>query len=128
MIKIKLDDTYIDIELSSYDKHLHGKYSFRDALGHKKYHAAQKKPYCVAYISLKSDEKFEPLRNKLVAFVNVKLMNYIEPALDFSVVEYDDDNVASNNVTGGYSEAYIDEILAEFSDGIRYREINPLYS
>jgi hypothetical protein len=127
MMKFKLNDTYIDIELSNYDKHLHSKYSFKDALGHKKYYAAQKKPYCVAYISLKSDERFEPLRDKLVAFVNVKLMNYIEPALDFTVVEYDDDNVASNNVTGGYSHKKIDELLSDLSDGIRYHEINPLY-
>ena len=62
-----------------------------------------------------------------MAFVNVKLMNYIEPALDFSVVEYDDDNVASNNVTGGYSHDKIDELLRDLSDGIRYHEINPLY-
>ena len=121
MMKIKLEDTYIDIELSSYDKHLHSKYAFKDAYGN------VKKPYCVAYISLKSDERFEPLRDKLVAFVNVKLMNYIEPALDFSVVEYDDDNVASNNVTGGYSHDKIDELLSDLSDGIRYHEINPLY-
>jgi hypothetical protein len=126
MIKIKLDDTYIDIELSSYDKHLHGKYSFRDALGHKKYHAAQKKPYCVAYINLKSDEKFEPLRDKLVAFVNVHLMNYIEPALDFTVVEYDD-SYSLDRRNGGYSHDKIDELLHDLSDGIRYREINPLY-
>ena len=121
MMKIKLDDTYIDIELSSYDKYLHSKYAYEDIYGN------VKKPYCVAYISLKSDERFEPLRDKLVAFVNVKLMNYIEPALDFTVVEYDDDNVASNNVTGGYSEDKIDELLRDLSDGIRYHEINPLY-
>ena len=121
MIKIKLDDTYIELELSSYDKHLHGKYTSKDALGN------IKKPYCVAYINLKSDEKFEPLRDKLVAFVNVHLMNYIEPALGFTVVEYDDDNVSSNNVTGGYSHDKINELLRDLSDGIRYREINPLY-
>jgi|TARA_Y100000296_G_scaffold69131_1_gene82754 hypothetical protein len=117
MMKIKLDDTYIDIELSSYDKHLHGK--------HVK--AGHRKPYCVAYIQLKSDERFEPLKDKLEALVYINLMNYIEPALEFNVVEYDVDNVSSNNVTGGYSHEKIDELMRDLSDGIRYHEINPLY-
>ena len=121
MIKIKLDDTYIDIELSSYDKHLHSKYAFKDAYGN------VKKPYCVAYISLKSDERFEPLKDKLLAFVTIRLMNEIEPALNFNVIEYDVDGVSSNNVTGGYSHERIEELLSDLSDGIRYREINPLY-
>ena len=121
MIKIKLDDTYIELEMSSYDKHLHGKYTSKDALGN------IRKPYCVAYISLKSDERFEPLKDKLLAFVTINLINQVEPALNFNVIEYDVDNVSSNNVTGGYSHERIDEILRDLSDGIRYHEINPLY-
>ena len=115
MIKIKLDDTYIELEMDNYDIRLHGKYP-------------RSKPYCVAYISLKSDERFEPLKDKLLAFVTINLINQVEPALNFNVIEYDVDNVSSNNVTGGYSHERIDEILSDLSDGIRYHEINPLYS
>jgi len=117
MMKFKLNDTYIELEMSSYDEHLYGEHV----------HHLKQVPYCVAHISLKSDERFEPLRDELVAFVRVYLVNGIEPALDFTVVEYDVDNVSSNNVTGGYSHEKIDELLSDLSDGIRYHEINPLY-
>lgn len=104
----RIDSTLVTLEMDNYDKHLHGKYS-------------TKAPYAVAYITLDSDERYMPLENDLLVFVNIRLVDNLSPKLVFTVM----DNNASDE-TGGYTGEYIDELLMQLADDIFYNEVEVL--
>lgn len=126
-INTLVNDVRMSIELDSFDEHLHGKYLSKG------WHDKYVEPHCVAYISLESNEKFEPLKDDLMAFVKIDLIDNIKPKLSFRVVELNDQNFHSlelghierehKNVTGGFTNESIYETLNDFADGIYYHEI-----
>lgn len=104
-----INNTHISIELGSYDENLHDEFlsSWFDRYS---------LPYCVAHISLVADEKIEPLKDELLAFVKIDLIDNIKPKLAFRVVD-----VKENN--NGFTPNFRGELLKDFSSAVYHHEL-----
>ncbi len=103
----KIQDTQMIIEIGSFDKHLHGEYAKTNKLT-----GELIKPFRFAYIDLITNNWVD----KLHVFVNIYMVDNITPELNFSVVWY-------NKLECSLSESYINELLRDLSQEIKYNEV-----
>lgn len=81
------------------------------------------KPFRVAYISLRSNEKYQPVRDELTCLVRVYMVDDFRPKLGFQIVEKKEHDENDENSVGGFSDSSIYEILNDIEDGILYNEL-----
>ena len=136
-MKTTINDTVITVEMSGYDKHLHGEYL-----------KGSKKPFRVAYITLKTindewgdivpeeanpevnaklitehggpDTIWQTAGDTFLVFVDIDMIDNISPKLKFSIVNRENDwdrQFADHNIE------YAEQVLEELADAIRYHEI-----
>ena len=103
----KIQDTQMIIEIGSFDKHLHGEYAKTNKLT-----GELIKPFRFAYIDLITNNWVD----KLHVFVNIYMVDNITPELNFSVVWY-------NKLECSLSESYINELLTDLAQEIKYNEV-----
>jgi len=136
-MKTTINDTTVIVEMGGYDKHLHGEYL-----------KASKKPFRVAYITLKTEnpdwgdnvpEEANPEFNaKLITehggpdtiwqiagdtflvFVDIDMIDNISPKLKFSIVNREND---WDRQFADHNIEYAEQVLEEFADAVRYHEI-----
>ena len=107
--------TQVTLEMTSVEKHTHD-----DIIGDKR------KPFRVAYIHMLTDlgEKYSGRveEDKMTALVNIDLIDGYSPKLVFDLVDVD--GTTADNVNTYFHEVwYIEQVLEELADAIRYHEI-----
>jgi len=118
-MKTLINDTIVTVDMMSFEEHTHDKlieplYGM-DWL-------VPKKPFKVAYISLRSNEKSMPVRDKLTCLVYVHMTDDFRPKLEFELVEQEEHDENDESSCGGFTDAGINEILYDLADGILYGE------
>jgi|TARA_R110000823_G_scaffold20711_1_gene63156 hypothetical protein len=107
----KYEETNISIEMSTYETPTHDEYN-------PKYDKSIK-PFRVAYINFDTLGHGENLNkthtDKIIAFVNIAMIDNITPQLIFKIVDF--------RVDSFLSESYMQEIVRELADGIKYNEV-----
>ena len=102
----KYEETNITIQMSTYEKHTHDEWcainkATRELIT----------PFRVAYIDLDTNDNID----KIMAFVNIAMIDNITPQLIFKIVDF--------RVDSFLSESYMQEIVRELADGIKYNEV-----
>ena len=118
-MKTLINDTIVTVDMMSFEEHTHDKliepiYGRPDLV--------PAKPFKVAYISLRSNERHMPVRDKLTCLVNVHMSDDYRPKLSFKVVEQEEHDENDEMSCGGYTDEGINDILYDLSDGILYGE------
>jgi len=120
-----INDTIVEIEMVNFEEHTHDK--FLQPTSHDKFFNRQpKKPFQIAYITLTSNEKVQPIVDKIECAVSVYLNSDYRPALRFKpiVVEEHDENDYDD--MGGFTEGAIINILSELEDEILFDGIEEI--
>jgi len=109
-VKTKINDAIVEFEFTGYDKHLHGKLT------------NGKKPFMIGYISIVSDEVFEPVKDYITVAVDIQLVDGIYPKFRMSVIDKEEfDEIQAP--CGGFTNESIDFMLADLCDAICYHEL-----
>ena len=120
-----INDTIVEIEMVNFEEHTH--FKFLQPTAHDVFFKKQpKKPFQIAYITLTSNEKVQPIVDKIECAVSVYLNSDYRPALRFKpiVVEEHDEN--DDDDMGGFTEGAIINILSELEDEILYDGIQEI--
>jgi hypothetical protein len=120
-----INDTIVEITMVNFEEHTHDRFlqpTPHDVL----FNRQPKKPFQIAYITLTSNEKVQPIVDKIECAVSVHLTSDYRPALRFKpiVVEEHDEN--DDDDMGGFTEGAIINILSELEDEILYDGIQEI--
>ena len=120
-MKTLINDTIVTVDMMSFEDHTHD-HLLVQTDNEKVMEIKPSKPFKVAYISLRSNERHMPVRDKLTCLVYVHMSDDYRPKLSFKVVEQEEHDENDELSCGGYTDEGINEILHDLSDGILYGE------
>ena len=120
-MKTLINDTIVTVDMMSFEDHTHD-HLLVQTDNEKVMKIKPSKPFKVAYISLRSNEKSMPVRDKLTCLVYVHMSDDYRPRLDFKVVEQKEHDENDENSCGGFTDEGINDILHDLADGILYGE------
>ena len=112
-MKTLINDTELSIIMTGFEEHTHDEYLIHGP-----------KPFRFAYITLTTEypetmeEPAQLLIDHIECFVNVNMIDGIIPELEFQMV-----NVALNDYESSHSVAFMEEILQDLTQAIKYNEI-----
>ncbi len=122
-MKTIIDDTIVTMEMMSFEDHTHDNLLVQSDL-QKMMGTKPSKPFKVAYINLRSNEQYMPVKDKLTCLVDVVMGYDFRPQLTFTVVEQEEHNEYDEMSVGGFTDDYINDILRELSVRILHNENN----
>ena len=120
-MKTLINDTIVTVDMMSFEDHTHDDLLVQTKL-QKLMETKPSKPFKVAYISLRSNEKYMPVRDKLTCLVHVHMTDDYRTKLSFEVVKQEEHDENDENSCGGFTDDGINEILHDLADGILYGE------
>ena len=112
-----INSTHVTIDLFNYEQYTDDKYCTTSPLT-----GELIKPFALANIKLVSDEVFEPIIDKLVCRVSVRLIDNLSPKLVFTVA-LQDEHTENNEDTGGFTDEHIERVLEDLSQAIQFNEL-----
>ena len=120
-MKTLINDTIVTVDMMSFEDHTHD-HLLVQTDNEKVMEIKPSKPFKVAYISLRSNERHMPVRDKLTCLVHVDMAGDYRPKLVFEIVKQEEHDENDELSCGGYTDEGINEILHDLSDGILYGE------
>ena len=120
-----INDTIVEITMMNFEEHTHDKFlqpTHLDLLLDKE----PKKPFQIAYITLTSNEKVQPIVDNIECAVNVHMTSDYRPRLTFNTIVIEEHDERNYDDMGGFTEDAIDEILRELEDEILYDGIQEI--
>ena len=122
-MKTMINDTIVTLDMMSFEDHTHD-HLLQPTVLNKLMDTKPAKPFKVAYIALRSNERNMPVRDKLTCLVNVYMTEDYRPKLSFKIVEQEEHDEYDEMSCGGFTDDSISEILDDLADGILYGEHN----
>lgn len=120
-MKTLINDTIVTVDMMSFEDHTHDHLLVQTDM-QKMLEIKPSKPFKVAYISLRSNERNMPVRDKLTCLVHVDMSDDYRPKLSFQLVEQEEHDENDELSCGGFTDEGINEILYDLADGILYGE------
>ena len=118
-MKTLINDTIVTVDMMSFEEHTHDKL-ITPIYGRPDLEPA--KPFRVAYITLKSNESYQPVKDKLTCLVHVVMTNDFRPMLEFEIAEIEEHDERNESDVGGFDDNFIHHLLHDLADGILYGE------
>ncbi len=114
-----INNTHVSVSLFNYEQHTDDKYCTTSPLT-----GELVKPFALANIKLVSNEVSEPVTDKLVCRVSVRLIpiDNLSPRLIFTVA-HKDKHTESDEDLGGFTDEHIEGVLEDLSQAIQYNEL-----
>ena len=120
-----INDTIVEITMMNFEEHTHDKFlqpTHLDLLLDKE----PKKPFQIAYITLTSNEKVQPIVDNIECAVNVHMTSDYRPRLVFNAMFIEEHDERNYDDMGGFTDETIDEVLRDLEDEILYDGIQEI--